>query len=165
MNLFEQLVLGKTAQDMDMGMSGMEYPQTEDDQIQSLVDNLDMTGLSNEELLALAQQAREQEMEQEEDYDEEGAYGGIQSPKMASAEEVVDYEKLAEQLEYANDFFGRVRARAFWDELEKISQAEGEAPMDSEMKDKEKKKEKEDETEKEARSQLLDALQVISKGL
>jgi hypothetical protein len=157
MNLFEQLVLGKTAEEVPPVVT---EPQTEEEQIQALVDELDMNELSNEELLELAEQAREQELQLGEEEDEGMEEMGA-GPKTASA---ADYEKLAAALEDAQRFCGQVRANAFWDELEKLAQANGMSDEKDEKKD-EKKKKEEMEAQKEASSRFATALRIISEGL
>jgi hypothetical protein len=158
MNLFEQLVLGKTAEEVP---SAMTEPQTEEEQIRALVDELDMNDLSNEELLELAEQARAQEL-QLTDEDDEGMEEMDAGAKTAS---VADYEQYGEALKQANAFLGRVRAHAFWDELEKISQSDDFSEEKKDEKKKDKKKKEEMESEKEASSKFAEALRIISEGL
>ena len=109
MNILDQLIQGKVAMDLD---SGAEGAGAGDDSIEDLLDNVDLSQLSEEELKALMEEAGEG-----------NASAGASEEEMGEDPEVV-----AEKMSSASDFLGRVQAHAFIDELNKTGQGPGREP-------------------------------------
>lgn len=121
MNILDQLVQGRIKAAEDMG-GAAETPED----VEAMLDNVDLSDLSEEELQELAGLVGEDEEARPEE--------------MGSAEGEVVPEELADKLSSATEFLGRVQANAFFDELYKLSQEEGEKKEEEEKKDEEDEK-------------------------